>query len=169
MTKQSEFPGLHGGMFMEVYIFAPTESFKEEDLAELLQFFDGAKGKFPFSMLDHVVIPHPQHFDGRKFKPQPGLTISEVADILVAMEIKLSETRIEQLPEELRDQIDEDGLLCPFDDITLKELLGLLVSVFRYRLNTDTFNMLSRRVKRQFLISVRDGRVWRFGDRQPTL
>lgn len=164
MTEQSAIPGLHEtGMFFEYYIFKPRNNFKEEDLHHVLQYFD-----ITFHDLAKIPDSAKQHFDGATFKPQQGLTVHQFADILKAMEIKLSEPKIlMQLPEPLREHFNDDLVFDPFDDFALKDLNLFLEGFARLRLNTKQFNTLPRLIKRQFIIYTRDGKSWRYGDRRP--
>ena len=160
MAKESDIPGLRNGMFFEFFEFSPRSNFTEGDLHYILQFFG-------ITMNEGAEIPHPRHFDGREFKPQVDITVAEVADILTAMDIQVSENGMNRLvPEELQGHFDDEGRLCPYDDITLEELLGLFTcKLFNVRLETDQFMTLPTRIKRHFIRHHRDGTKQRYGDR----
>lgn len=159
MTQQSNVPGMAHGMFFEVYMFDPLTNFTEEDLYQVLQFFD-------CKLNADVEPPCPRNFDGQDFKPQEDITVSEFADVLNAMEIVVSPDRLAKLPQELQEQF-EDGTFCPYDDFKLSDLVSLLKDLLRFRLSTTQFNTLPRKMKRQFIVLTRDGKVWRYGDRRP--
>ncbi len=160
MANQTELPGMQEGMFFEYYVFEPRSNFKEKDLHQIVQHFDCifAEGNEP---------PHPKHFNGQVFSPQPDITVAEFADILTAMNIRVAPEIIARLPESLRAHFDEDGMFCPYDDFGLSDLNNFLTKFLRFRLSTGQFNSLPKNIKRQFIVFTRDGKTWRFGDRIP--
>ena len=159
MAHQSEIPGMQDGMFFEYYVFEPRTNFTEKDLYFIVQFID-------ITFDDGNEPPHPEHFNGQIFSPKQGITVTEFADILTAMNIRVSDDILARLPEGLRTQF-EDNVFCPFDDFGLDELVEFLTKFVHFRVNTGQFNSLPKRMKRQFIIFTRDGKHWRFGDRQP--
>jgi hypothetical protein len=160
MTKQSEIPGMEHNMFFEHYVFDPRSNFTEQDVYQIIQFFN-------IVFDDDVEPPHPKHFDGKVFKPTPDITVTEFADILTTTGISVPDDIMHKLPDELKDQF-EDGKFVPFDDFGLPELIEFLTKLMNFRLGTEEFNKLPQHIKRQFIIFTRDGKHWRYGDRQPS-
>lgn len=161
MAKQSDIPGLdQTGMFFEHYEFDPISTFIEEDLVEIVKFID-------ITFNDGNVPPHPEHFTGQVFAPQRGITVTQFADILTAMNINIIPEALPRLPETLQSHFD-DGKFCPFDDFDLAELNNFLTRFVRLRINAEQFNSLSNRLKKQFMVFTRDGKNWRFGNRRPS-
>jgi len=160
MTKQSEIPALDDhGMFFEQYLFAPLSNFNEEDLYYIAQFFN-------IVFDDDKEPPHERHFDGKTFVPQQDITVSEFVDILTATEMRASDDVIAKLPESLQDQF-EDNMFVPYDDFGLDGVVELLQRMMNFRLGTKEFNILPKKMKRQFIIATRDGKHWRYGERAP--
>ncbi len=151
---------LEKGMFFEVYFFEPLTNFTEADLHHVLQFFD-------ITLDEGFESPHPRHFEDRVFKPAEDITVSEFADILQSIKLRIRGERLLKMPKEVTDQFDEDGYFGPWDDYTLEELNLLLNKLLRFHISTTQFNTLPRRIQRQFTIFTRDGKSWRFGDRRP--
>lgn len=165
MTEQSSIPGIHeSGMFFEYYVFEPRTNFKEEDIHHVLQFFD-------ITFEDEQRIPKTakKHFDGLIFKPKDDITVNQFADILQAMRITLGEPAILlKIPAKLRDHFNDELVFDPFDDFSLADLNQFLCGFIHFRINTEQFNKLPHKVKRQFIVFTRDGKNWRYGERRPS-
>lgn len=159
MTNQSDIPGMENGMFFEHYVFDPISSYTEEDLYHIIQFFN-------IEFDENVEPPHPRHFDGKVFKPEPDITVAEFADILTVVGISVGDDVMLKLPQSLQDQF-EDGKFVPYDDFELDDLTEFLTKLINFRLSTPEFNSLIPKMKRQFIVFTRDGKHWRFGDRPP--
>lgn len=163
MTEQANIPGLHeSGMFFEYYVFEPRTNFKEEDIHHVLQFFD-------ITFEDQSSIPKNtrKHFDGAIFKPKEDLTVTEFADILKAMKIKLGSAQfLSKLPPKIQEHFNEELVFDPYDDFNLGDLNQFLQQFVHFRLTTEQFNQLPHSIKRQFIVFTRDGSTWRYGDRR---
>jgi len=159
MTNQSDIPGMENGMFFEHYVFDPISNYTEADLHHIIKFFiiEFDEGAEP---------PHPRHFDGLVFNPEPDITVAEFADILTAVGISVGDDVMLKLPQSLQDQF-EDGKFVPYDDFELDDLTEFLTKLINFRLSTSEFNSLIPKMKRQFIVFTRDGKHWRFGDRPP--
>ena len=161
MSNQTSEPGLEGGMFFEIYFFNPLTNFTEADLPAILKFYD-------MTLNEGTECSHPRHFDeNRVFRPQDDLTVSEFADILMDIDLRVHGDMLAKMPDEVAKQFDDEGCFAPWEDYTLAELNMLLTKVFRFRVSTTEFNTLPRRLQRQFMVYTRDGQTWRFGDRRP--
>jgi hypothetical protein len=159
MANQDTIPGMERGMFFEHYVFDPLPNFTENDLYHIAQLID-------IMFDDGVTLPHPHHFNGRSFSPTLGITVVEFADILTAMNIRVSNDILTKLPNTLREHFDESRF-CPYDDISLADMLEFFTRFLHLRISTGQFNSLPQRMKRQFIVFTRDGKSWRYGDRIP--
>ena len=158
--KATDIPGVVDGMFFEYYVYHPMASFREEYLPILLQHFD--------IVFDHDDFPHKRHFEGREFKPQADITVSEFADILMVMKLRVEdEELLKRMPEELQAHFNEERYFDPFDDFSIADCNLLLSHLLRFRLDMTKFNTLPGPLKRHFMVYTRQGHCWRFGNRRP--
>jgi hypothetical protein len=160
MTHQSDIPAMEHGMFFEQYVFDPVSNYTEEDLIHIVKFFN-------IVFEDGNAPPHPRHFENNVFVPKEGITAIEFADILHATKQTVSDDIIQKLPARLQTHFD-GGKFIPFDDFGFDDLTEYLTKFVNFRLGTEQFNTLSKKMKRQFLVFTRDGKTWRFGDRAPS-
>ena len=159
MTHQSDIPGMENGMFFEHYVFDPISNYTENDLIDIVRFFN-------IVFDDGNTPPHSQHFDNNVFSPKEGITAIEFADIMHATNITAPDDIIQKLPKRLQSHFDA-GKFVPFDDFGFDDLTEYLTKFVNFRLGTEQFNTLSNKMKRQFIVFTRDGKTWRFGDRPP--
>jgi hypothetical protein len=159
MTHQSEIPGMENGMFFEHYVFDPLSNYTEEDLHHIVRFFN-------IVFDDNNEPPHPRHFEGKVFKPQADITVVEFVDILTATNITVTDDILRKLPKSLQYHFD-NGKFVPFDDFGLSDLTEFMTKFVNFRLGTAQFNLLPMKMKRQFIVFTRDGKMWRFGQRPP--